>query len=132
MGMALIGTACQAAPDLGAAIIARHVETVKAGDVDGVVADYADDAVLVTPAGMVTPTGVFVGKAKVREFFSWLASPQNLPGAKSMVSQSEVIGPDTVLFRWTQFPGTAQEVKGTDIFVIRGGKIVFQSVRPQG
>lgn len=132
VGLALIGTAAQAATDFGSAIIARHVDTVKAGDVDGVLADYADNAVLVTPAGMVTPTGVFIGKAKVREFFAWLATPQNLPGAKSMVSESEVIGPDTILFRWKQFPGTPQEVNGTDVFVIRNGKIVFQSVRPQG
>ena len=114
------------------AIMARHVETVKAGNVEGVVADYADDAVLVTPPGMVTPTGVFAGKSNVREFFTWLASPEVLPGAKTMVSTTEMIAPDTVLFRWTQFEGTPQEVKGTDVFVIRGGKIVFQSVMPQG
>ena len=114
------------------AVMARRVEAVKAGDVEGVVAHYADDAVLVTPPGMVTPTGVFAGKAGVREFFTWLASPQNLPGAKSMVSTTEMTAPDTVLFRWTQFPGTPQEVKGTDVFVVRGGKVVFQSVMPQG
>jgi hypothetical protein len=114
------------------AIMTRHVDTVKAADVEGVLADYAEDAVLVTPPGMVTPTGVFAGKAKAREFFTWLASPEILPGAKSMVSTTEMIAPDTVLFRWTQFEGMPQEVKGTDVFVIRGGKIVFQSVMPQG
>ena len=114
------------------AIMARHTETVKAANVDGVMADYADDAILVTPPGMVTPSGVFAGKAKVREFFTWLASPEILPGPKSMVSTNEMIAPDTVLFRWTQFQGTPQEVKGSDVFVIRNGKIVFQSVMPQG
>ena len=113
------------------AIIARHVQAVKAAQVDAVMADYADDAVLVTPPGMVTPSGVYAGKSKVREFFAWLASPEILPGPRSMVSTNEMVAPDTVLFRWTQFQGTPQEVKGSDVFVIRGGKIVFQTVMPQ-
>ena len=113
------------------AIIARHSQTVKAANVDGVLADYAEDAVLVTPPGMVTQTGVYAGKRKVREFFTWLTSPEILPGPKSMVSTTEMIAPDTVLFHWTQFKGTPQEVNGTDVFVIRNGKIVFQSVMPK-
>jgi ketosteroid isomerase-like protein len=114
------------------AIMARHLEGAKAGNVELIMADYADDAVLVTPPAMVTPTGVFAGKDKVREFFTWLASPAILPGPKSMVSTNEMVAPDTVLFRWTQFKGTPQEANGTDVFVIRNGKIVFQSVMPKG
>ena len=63
------------------AAIAHHVKTVKAADVDGVMADYATDAILVSPPGLVTPTGTFVGKDKVREFFVWLATPAVLPAA---------------------------------------------------
>src|SRR5215510_5379612 len=108
------------------AAIARHVTTVKAANIDGVMADYADDAILVSPPGLVTPAGTFVGKNKVREFFVWLATPEVLPGAQSMVTTNEVVGPNTMLFRWTQFPGTPKEVKGYDIFVFRDGKIIFQ------
>ena len=109
------------------AAIAHHVTTVKAADVDGVMTDYAADAILVSPPGLVTPTGTFVGKDKVREFFVWLATPAVLPGAQSMVTTNEVVGPNTMLFRWTQFPGTSKEVKGYDIFVFRDGKIIFQT-----
>ncbi len=112
------------------AAIARHVKTVKAADVDGVMADYADDAILVSPPGLVTPAGTFVGKNKVREFFVWLATPAVLPGAQSMVTTNEVVGLNTMLFRWTQFPGTPKEVKGYDIFVFRDGKIIFQTTAP--
>ena len=114
------------------AIMERHSAGVKAPNVEAVVADYADDAVLVTPPGMASPTGVYAGKAKVGEFFSWLTSPKNLPGPQRMVATTEMIAPGVVLFRWTQFKGTPQEVNGTDVFVIRGGKIVFQSVMPKG
>jgi hypothetical protein len=112
------------------AAIARHVATVKAANIDGVLADYADDAILVSPPGLVTPTGTFVGKDKVREFFVWLATPEVLPAAQSMVTTNEVVGPNTMLFRWTQFPGTPKEVKGYDIFVFREGKIIFQTTAP--
>ena len=30
--------------------------------------------------------------------------------------------------RWVQFKGTPKEVSGYDVFVIRGGKVVFQTV----
>ncbi|MBU3078847.1 nuclear transport factor 2 family protein [Sphingomonas quercus] len=122
--------AAAAAPTTEAAMRAavdRHVTAVKAANVDGVMADYADDAVLVSPPGMVTPTGTFVGKQKVRDFFVWLSTPAVLPAAQSMESSSEMVGPDTLLFRWTQFPGTPKQVKGSDVFVFRDGKIVFQT-----
>lgn len=112
------------------AAIDRHVTNVKAGNVDGVMADYADDAIMVSPPGLVNPVGTFVGKEHVREFFTWLASPANLPGAQSMETTNEMVGPDTILFHWTQWPGTAKEVKGTDVFVFRNGKIIFQTTAP--
>lgn len=112
------------------AVIAHHVQTVKAADLEGVMADYADDAILVSPPGMINPQGTFVGKDKVREFFVWLATPEVLPAAQSMVTTNEIVGPNTLLFRWTQFPGTPQELKGFDIFVFRGDKIVFQTTGP--
>jgi hypothetical protein len=78
----------------------------------------------------VTPTGVFVGKQNVRKFFVWLATPDVLPAPRSMVTTNEIVGPDTLLFRWIQFPGTPKQVKGSDVFVFRNGKIVFQTTAP--
>lgn len=112
------------------AAIARHVAAVKAADLPGVMADYADDAILVGPPGLVTPAGTQVGKANVQKFFEWLYTPEVLPAAQSMVTSNEIVGPNTLLFRWTQFPGTPKEVKGYDIFVFRAGKIIFQTTAP--
>ena len=112
------------------AVIAHHVQTVKAADLEGVMADYADDVILVSPPGLVNPTSTFVGKADARKFFEWLFTPAVLPGAQSMVTTNEIVGPNTLLFRWTQFPGTPKEVKGYDIFVFRDGKIIFQTTAP--
>ena len=112
------------------AAIARHVTAVKAADLPGVMADYADDAILVAPPGVASEPGTLVGKQNVQKFFEWLYTPEVLPAAQSMVTTNEIVGPNTLLFRWTQFPGTPREVKGYDIFVFRAGKIVFQTTAP--
>ena len=112
--------------DMNAAL-ARHVTAVKAGDVEGVMADYADDATLVLMPGEQWPKGALVGKAEVRKFFEWLKSPEVLPGAQSMTVTTEKIGPNTMYFHFTQWPGTPKEVKGYDIYTFRDGKIVFQT-----
>ena len=112
--------------DMNAAL-ARHVTAVKAGDVEGVMADYADDATLVLMPGEQWPKGALVGKAEVRKFFAWLSSPEVLPGAQSVTVTTEKIGPNTMYFHFTQWPGTPKEVKGYDIYTFRDGKIVFQT-----
>ena len=109
------------------AVLARHVTAVKAGDVEGVMADYADDATMVLMPGDLWPKGALVGKTEVRKFFDWLKGPDVLPGAQSMAVTTEKVGPNTMHFAFTQWPGTPKEVKGYDIFVFREGKIVFQS-----
>ena len=111
-------------------VLDHHVANMKSGNLEEVLSDYAPDAVVVTPAGMVTPNGVFIGK-DTRKLFSVLTSKDNLPGNKTMETKYEALGPDTTLMRWVQFKGTSKEVSGYDVFVVRGGKIVFQSVMPK-
>lgn len=109
------------------AVMDRHVAAVKAADVEAVMADYADDATMVLMPGDLWPKGALVGKTEVRKFFDWLKSPEIMPGPKSMVVTTEKIGPNTMYFHFTQFPGTPQEVQGYDIYVFRDGKIAFQT-----
>jgi hypothetical protein len=109
------------------AILDRHVANMKSGNIDGILADYAPDTVIVTPAGMVSPSGVFVGK-DAKKLFSVLAAPKNVPGNKTMETKYESLGPDTTKMTWVQFKGTKDQVSGYDVFVVRGGKIAFQTV----
>jgi hypothetical protein len=108
-------------------ILDHHVASMKAGNLEGVLSDYAPDAVVVTPAGMVTPGGVFVG-GDTRKLFSVLTDKDHVPGNKTMQTRYETLGPDTTLMHWVQFKGTAKEVSGYDVFVVRGGKVAFQTV----
>ena len=115
-------------------VLDRHEKTIKAGDLNGVMADYADNAVLVAPAGIVkgekdvVGTNVFDGKANIRKFFTVLTNKENNPAVKSMKVEYEFKGSDVVVMKWAQFPGTPKEVAGTDVWVIRGGKIISQVV----
>ena len=108
-------------------VLDHHVANMKSGDLEAVLSDYAPDAVVVTPAGMVTPDGVFIGK-DTRKLFSALTAKDNLPGNKTMETKYEPLSADTTLMRWVQFKGTPKEVSGYDVFVIRGSKVVFQTV----
>jgi hypothetical protein len=121
------------AQDSAKVILDRHERTIKAGDLNGVMADYADNAVLVTPAGIVAGekniggVNLFDGKANIRKFFVVLTT-RELPAVKTMATSYEYKTNDTVLMHWRQYPGTPKEVSGTDIWVIRGGKIITQVV----
>ena len=72
-------------------VLDHHVANMKSGDLEGVLSDYAPDAVVVTPAGMVSPNGVFVGK-DTRKLFTVLTAKDSLPGNKTMETKYETLG----------------------------------------
>ncbi|HEY4078335.1 MAG TPA: hypothetical protein VGM26_15500 [Rhizomicrobium sp.] len=108
-------------------LLDRHIANMKSGNLEGVLSDYAPDAVVVTPPGLAGNKGVFVGP-DTRKLFSVLTDKDHVPGNKSMQTRYETAGPDTTIMHWVQFKDTAQEVSGYDVFVVRAGKVVFQSV----
>jgi hypothetical protein len=128
--LATLLTAGTALPAFAAAdtkVLDHHVANMKSGNLEAVLSDYSPDAVIVTPPGMVTPDGVFVG-SEARTLFRVLTGKDNLPGNKTMQTKYESAGADTSIMHWVQFKGTPKEVSGYDVFVVRSGKIVFQTV----
>ncbi len=123
---ALLAPAAAHAAD-GIAVIDHHVAAMKAGNLADVLSDYAPDAVVVTPPALAGNGGVFVG-ADTRKLFGVLTDKDHVPGNRTMKTRYEAAGPGTTIMRWVQFQGTAQETSGYDVFVIRGGKVVFQTV----
>ncbi len=120
--------------DSAQVILDRHVAAMKAGDLDAVMADYADNALVIAPHGVVageTDVGgfnVFDGKANISRLFAVLTNKDNAAGMASMTTTYESRGNDVTLMRWVQFAGTPQEMSGTDVWVIRGGKVQSQAV----
>jgi ketosteroid isomerase-like protein len=122
------------ATDTPKQVVQRHVDAIRKGGVDGVMADFADDAVLVAapgifpssrPASEATAT---VGKKNIRKFYEMLIDKDHFPAVKSMDPRIEQLSDEVAILHWKQFPGTPQEVTGIDIFVVRDGKVVIQSL----
>jgi ketosteroid isomerase-like protein len=128
-------TAPAAAPaDSAEVILDRHVAAMKAGDLEAVMADYADNALVIAPNGIVPGEvnvagfNVFDGKANISRLFAVLTNEANAAGMASMTSTYEYKGSDVALMHWVQFAGEPNEVSGTDVWVIRDGKVISQSV----
>ena len=99
-------------------VINHHNEAVMAGDLDGILSDYADDAVLFHPQGTAKGTG------EIRSFMESMGE-----ALASLMPNFELITQDTdgeVLYMvWKS--GDAVPL-GTDTFIVKNDKIVIQTV----
>jgi len=131
--LATVSGAATAAPATPVAVVQHHVEAMKRGDLPAIMRDYAPDAVVIAPHGLVAGvTGrgaqVFVGSASARRVFATLTDKAHHPGVVTMQTAIEPGGPGVALLHWVQFNGTAKQVSGEDVFVVRGGRIVHQAI----
>jgi ketosteroid isomerase-like protein len=101
-------------------VFAHHAEALGAGDLDEIVADYADDAVF------ITPTGVLRGKAGIRQAFTQLLA--DVPDA-SWVLKTQIYEGDVLFLEWAADAGATRVDDGIDTFVFRDGLIRVQTVR---
>ena len=103
-------------------VFAHHVEALGAEDVDGIVSDYSEDALF------ITPDGVLRGKAGVRQGFEKLIG--DLPGA-SWELPTQLFEDDILLLEWRAASESAgvRADDGIDTFVFRDGLIRVQTVR---
>ena len=127
LAIILATTAAGGARAVTSGVLDHHVSQMKAGNLAGVLSDYAPNAVVVAPPGLANSSGVFEG-GDVRRLFSVLTDGKHVPGAQSMHVQYDSVGPDSTVMNWVQFDGTPQRASGHDVFVVRAGKIVFQSI----
>jgi len=122
------------AADSSQAVLDRHVKAMTSGDLDTVMRDYADDALLIAPHGIapgqtnVSGNDVFSGKANIRKFFAVLTDKAHNPAFHQMTATFESCGHNVTLMHWVQFGGQPQQVSGTDTWIIRGGKVIAQVV----
>jgi ketosteroid isomerase-like protein len=96
------------------AILDHHTATLDAGDLDGLMEDYAEDAVFVSNLG-----GVISGADAIRGVFA--ATAGGMGGFEQGV---EHVDGDIGYMTWK----TDGVPFGTDTFVVRDGKIVAQTV----
>lgn len=107
-------------------IFDHHLAALLDGDLDELVADYADDAVLITAAGVAR------GRAGIRAAFGQLAGALS---AADFAVKTTVYEGELLLLEWT-LDSPAARVDGVDTFVFGDGLIrvqtISQSVHPKG
>jgi ketosteroid isomerase-like protein len=101
-------------------VFQHHAEVLIAGDLEGIVSDYADDAVFITPAGVLR------GKDGVREGFTKLLA--DVPDAEWSVP-TQIFEGDVLFIEWTAKAASSRVEDGVDTFLFRDGEIVLQTVR---
>jgi ketosteroid isomerase-like protein len=122
-----IGATWAAQPGAGTPeqIIAHHFATFAARDLDAVMSDYADDAVVISAAGVAR------GKAAIRAQFAPLLRPPRA-GQSAAARGPDIIDKhftaDVAWLTWVQNRGTPNEVRGVETYLVRGGKIHLETV----
>jgi ketosteroid isomerase-like protein len=101
-------------------IFQHHAEALIAGDLDEIVADYADDAVFITPGGALR------GKEGIRRAFTQLLA--DVPNADWAVP-TQIFEGDVLFIEWTADAEKTRVEDGIDTFIFRGDLIRLQTVR---
>jgi SnoaL-like domain len=101
-------------------VFQHHGEVLMAEDLDGIVSDYTEDALF------ITPDGVLRGKEGVREAFVKLLG--DVPGA-SWDLPTQIFEDDILLLEWKAESEKVKVEDGIDTFVFRDGLIRVQTVR---
>jgi hypothetical protein len=100
-------------------VFTHHGQAFRDEDLDEIVADFADDAVVITPAG------VNRGKNGVREAFTQLFA--DLPNA-AWALRTPICEDDVLLLEWSADAAESRADDGVDTFVFRDGLIHAQTV----
>jgi hypothetical protein len=101
-------------------VFQHHGEALMAEDLEGIVSDYSDDAIF------ITPDGILRGKDGVRQGFTKLLS--DLPGAQWELP-TMLFEDDILLLEWKASSEQVKADDGIDTFVFRDGLIRVQTVR---
>jgi ketosteroid isomerase-like protein len=101
-------------------IFAHHAQALGGGDLEGIVADYADDAVFISPAGSK------YGKDGIRAAFTQLLA--DVPEA-AWELKTQIYEGDVLFLEWSAVAAATRVDDGIDTFVFRDGQIRVQTVR---
>ncbi len=96
-----------------------HWNSILAGDMDRVMADYATDAVF------VRPDEVARGHDGIKAFFDGIGDEL---GDMELRQESVTVDGPIVLFEWSGRGLRGRSARGTDTFYVEGDRIRFQTL----
>jgi ketosteroid isomerase-like protein len=101
-------------------VLDHHLKCFGEGDLDGILDDYASDAVLFVPEATLH------GHDEIKAVFVGMFAEFAKPGMSFEMKHMSVDG-DYAFIMWTAETADNSYPVGTDTFVVRDGKIVAQS-----
>src|SRR5262245_11184083 len=101
-------------------VLDHHLKCFGAGDLDGILSDYAPEAVMFPAAGPLR------GATEMRPLFQSLIAEFGKPGAAFTLEHQSVHG-DYAYIVWTAETADNVYEMATDTFIVRDGKIAAQS-----
>ena len=110
-------------------VLEHHLASFDAGDLAGILSDYAPDAVL------FTPNGPLKGPDEIKPLFQAMLDEFGKPGATFSMKRQSVEG-DFAYIVWSAETADNVYEIATDTFVVQAGKIIAQSfagkITPKG
>jgi ketosteroid isomerase-like protein len=103
-------------------VVAHHLAVFTQHDLEGVLSDYADDAIFIAPKQTVQ------GKAALCQLFESLFANGNAKAPAPVFEMKVTADGDVGYEHWVLNPGKPGSMAGTDAFVVRHGKILFHTV----
>ena len=103
-------------------VVLRHLDAWRRGDVDGIMQDYADDAVI-----LVAGADPVVGKVAIRGGFEQLFRAVFPTGRTMLTTSDDVFFEEYAWMRWAAASPVAQGRNGTEFLRVVDGKIVCQT-----
>jgi len=100
------------------ATVTHHLEAFFRKDLDGVVEDYADEAVFIAPGGPL------LGRAAIRKFFTAFIETMPAGFLEAFAMREQRFAGELGYIVWDVAPWVRF---ATDTFVVRDGKIVLQT-----
>lgn len=101
-------------------LLAKHLARFAAGDLEGILSEYADDAVFLSADGALR------GPAALRPLFVAMFEEFALPGVTFELVARRVEG-ECAYIAWRAETPRRSYTLGADTFVVRDGRIVYQT-----
>jgi hypothetical protein len=100
-------------------VVGRHIQAFFGGDIEAIMADFANDALICTPEGAIR------GRSAIRAFFEHVL-PGFPPGATKVDVKQQIVDGELLYAVWTSSSPKLDVPFACDVFVVRDGKLVYQ------